>query len=1206
MLPACVVSWAAILAVFCFLPLVQAADECESFNATCVSVGQQCTDPDENVSDDWKCECTPPDVGMPVLGAPAVCVTPFDECELPVNNATCTAAGQQCKDNDELTSDDWVCECTPPDVGSPKKGGAATCISPLDECELPANNATCTAAGQECKDVDEIARDDWVCECTPPDVGSPVKGAAATCISPLDECELPANNATCTSAGQMCKDSDEITRDDWVCECTPPDVGSPAPRAAATCISPLDECELPANNATCTAAGQECKDLDEITRDDWVCGCTPPAVGSPVKGAAATCISPLDECEIPANNATCTAAGQECKDSDEIARDDWVCECTPPDVGSPVKGAAATCISPLDECELPANNATCAAAGQECKDVDEIARDDWVCECTPPDVGPPVTGAPATCVSPLDECDANNATCTSVGQICKDPDEIARGDWVCECTPPDVGTPVQGAPATCVTPFDECELLVNNATCAAAGQMCKDEDEIAVDDWVCECTPPDVGTPVKRAAATCVSPFDECELPANNATCTAAGQECKDVDEIARDDWVCECTPPDVGPPVTGAPATCVSPLDECEVSANNATCAAAGQECKDTDEIARDDWVCECTPPLVGTPGNQTAATCVTPVDECATPANNVTCTAVGQICRDPSLQLSDDWMCECTPPDVGAPVVKAVATCITPLDECEVPANNGTCTAAGQECKDADEISRDDWACECTPPLAGPPGNQTAATCVTPADECAIPANDATCTAVGQICKDPSVNVADDWVCECTPPDVGVPAVKAVATCSPPSNECANPGNRIVCEMAQQRCNDPNQGVTGDWVCECDTPAAGQPVQGAPAVCGDCVTVTVCTDASQRCIDPDQSVSDDWSCECIPPAVGAPAKGAAATCVAPLDECAVPANNMVCTAARQICKDTDQIARDDWVCECTPPAVGAPVKIAAATCVAPLNECAIRTNNAVCTAAVQICKDRDEIARDDWVCECTPPAVGTPAKGGAATCVAPVDECATLPNNVTCTTAGQTCNDPDRDVLDDWVCECTPPSVGMAVTGATATCVAPVDECATPANNATCAQAEQICFDPDKSLSGDWVCQCTPPSVGAPVNGSAATCVKERTVLVPVVLNGGPAGMYMFMVAGLVWFLLWLVWGLYWWRQNVEIGRQLKSCTLNAAFAEDNPDKVCACVVQRPTTHPLIHLQQVLVSVQLSYLERLLPGGRGRANKSRGYHQT
>eukprot|EP01063_Lacrimia_lanifica_P027596 TRINITY_DN3893_c1_g2_i1.p1 TRINITY_DN3893_c1_g2~~TRINITY_DN3893_c1_g2_i1.p1 ORF type:complete len:709 (+),score=106.71 TRINITY_DN3893_c1_g2_i1:181-2127(+) len=147
-------------------------------------------------------------------------------------------------------------------------------------------------------------------------------------------------------------------------------------------------------------------------------------------------------------------------------------------------------------------------------------------------------------------------------------------------------------------------------------------------------------------------------------------------------------------------------------------------------------------------------------------------------------------------------------------------------------------------------------------------------------------------------------------------------------------------------------------------------------------------------------------------------------------------------------------------------------------------------CTSAGQVCVDPDEEVDGDWLCECTPPAYGTPAVGSAAACL--LDECkanCTTCARAVCASSNQTCVDKDPSVgaSGDWECHCVAPASGSAV-ASRADCV--FDECcANCTGHATCATAGQTCSDPDTGSAalGDFICACPPPSTSTEVAGPA-----------------------------------------------------------------------------------------------------------------------
>ena len=107
--------------------------------------------------------------------------------------------------------------------------------------------------------------------------------------------------------------------------------------------------------------------------------------------------------------------------------------------------------------------------------------------------------------------------------------------------------------------------------------------------------------------------------------------------------------------------------------------------------------------------------------------------------------------------------------------------------------------------------------------------------------------------------------------------------------------------------------------------------------------------------------------------------------------------------------------------------------------------------------------------------------------------DECEA--NQATCHDAGQSCYDHDTTRTGDWECRCTLPSIGTPATAGVATCV--LDECSAQCptcadvgkGHHACLEKGQLCTDPDTTPGsvGDWSCICPAPSTGTKVAGAA-----------------------------------------------------------------------------------------------------------------------
>ena len=1096
-------------------------DECMDNKQVCNAVGQICIDPDPSVGGrgNWECRCVTPAQGK-MQAAPATCEH-TGECV--ANAITCSTAGQACRDPDLLSVGDWECLCIG-DMEGRRTGGPATCLQ--DECI--SNRATCSAVGQTCQDpsITTLGTDDWQCDCVGVSSSGSQRGGVALCQW---QGECATNFQTCTNVGQTCSDPSVSVTGDWRCECVFPEVGTRQGKAAP-CV--LDEClqeglvcasegqscidqntnplslgdwkcicegsstgeavkaiamceyegECVANAIVCTKAGQYCRDKTVENLDDWECRCVSPYTGG-AAGAATVCS--YDECQI--HGQLCSNAGQVCVDPDmgSTSRGDWECRCD----SNAVPVRTEPYIMRLAECryggECQASNihTTCTAAGQTCIDTNTQETDNWECSCVSPRTGA-ATKRAATCS--LNECAVHGQICTSVGQRCIDPkQEIdSLNDWTCECQGSDETGSAVGRAASCV--LNECNILSNWDVCAKAGQLCTDpnQDPRSKLDWQCECGGSGSGSSVRSPA--------ECQYSGECAqafqTCSRAGQICVDKDSLT-DTWECQCVPPYTG---NARASVAVCAYDEC--LEKGTVCETAEQRCYDpnTSPSSRDDWRCECLPPLTGT-GLRQVATC-SYVGECI--SNAVVCKEKGQTCTDPDTTKLNDWACICIPPQSGANSTGGVAICI--LDECIQYGE--TCTVVGQACVDPDTTpeSTDDWVCKCVAPGKGSARGIAAQCAYTTQEGGECVQYSQICADAGQACNDPDVTKTGDWECVCVPPTVGR-GVAATTICV--LDECVE--NSFVCSTAGQQCNDPNKSPNsvGDWTCECQGSGTGTSVRSV-ATCiwsGECeVAHTRCLSAGQTCFDPtmDAASSGDWKCMCVDNQLGS-ATASIATCT--FDECGPMGS--ICTYAGQTCVDrnTSVTSMGDWECRCNEPSSGSAI---ASTAVCVLDECGYagsdlgadgvsgctqcEANRAKCAQSSQTCRDPDATKLGDWECVCTTPQVGS-ARGVVATCS--YDEC--LKNSGICSSKGQICVDPVKSIssLNDWQCQCQGSGTGQADRGP-ATCQY-VGDCLR--NSAVCTAAGQACFDPNPLLEGDWQCHCVGEQTGE-ASKEVAQCIQDE----------------------------------------------------------------------------------------------------------------
>eukprot|EP00754_Rhynchopus_humris_P028799 Rhum_TRINITY_DN15180_c2_g1::Rhum_TRINITY_DN15180_c2_g1_i1::g.138378::m.138378 len=1050
-------------------------DECLQFGSTCTSRGQKCVDPDLDPlsTDDWFCKCVAPGKGQARGIAVARCeyLSP-DGGECVTYAPQCAAAGQACNDPDVTRQGDWECICVPPTIG---RGVASTTACTLDECIE--YSFACTAAGQLCVDPNKSpsAVGDWTCECQGSGSGTGLRTVAA--CSWTGECAV--SHSRCVLAGQTCVDPnpDPSVTGDWRCDCVSPHVGT-ATAQVAQCT--FDECSV--HGSSCVFAGQDCFDPDTSINSmgDWLCRCRRPSSGSSV-ASVAVCV--LDECgyggsdlgsdgftncpTCAANRNQCRQSGQTCQDPDTTRTGDWECVCPPPQIGR-AKGKVASCE--FDECLR--NAGTCTSRGQLCIDpVKTISStNDWQCHCTGSATDSFVVGAPAVCTyREDDDCLLSANTCTVAMQACQDPTPGVVGGWKCLCVGEQTGE-ATGMAARCI--LDECRIHGN--ICTAEGQVCLDPDTStsSTGDWACRCSGDAVGV-ARTRAATCV--LDECVK--YGATCQQAGQMCKDPNQspLSTGDWTCKCDGSSSGSG-RAMVATCAY-AGEC--AEHSYICTSVGQTCFDPDTTRTGDWVCKCVEPATGSPSNRQAAVCT--FDECKRVSS--ICSNRGQACDDPrkSPTSLNDWTCKCMGSGTGTQVA-GPATCEY-TGACQTFGSR--CLQAGQSCAESSS-GGGAWECACAAPASGTASENVASCTLNECDDNTV------CAAASQKCVDPNTDLTslNDWKCECTGDERVGWAVGKAAKCV--VDECVT--NLNVCSSKGQICFDPNTDALArnDWTCTCMGSGQSTP-KSAIATAANCVysgecnaNSQVCVDAGQTCIDPDQrEVSkDDWLCSCVPPARGSKV-GGAATCE--LDECIL--NGSVCTDAGQTCVDRDTASNslDNWECHC----IG--TSDANLRAVAQCNyqgECRNRENSDSCTAVGQTCFDPNVDWLGDWQCRCVDPEHGSPSPVGAAQCIH--DECkGNSQAFIICASAGQSCVDPDisTESRNDWKCTCAGSSVGDAV-GTIADCPF-VGEC--QRFSGICTSAGQTCVDPDPTKAGDWSCKCVAPATGDAL-GKTAKCILDE----------------------------------------------------------------------------------------------------------------
>ena len=921
-----------------------------------------------------------------------------------------------------------------------------------------------------------------------------------------DECFQ--NGSVCGTTDQVCQDPDPETDGNWQCVCQAPatQIGE-----MVKAVCEYDECM---HNDVCAKAGQTCSDPDKTKTNDFTCSCPTLYDGTPMVGFPAVCVpqTPLGQLCVT-SGSLCTAQGQRCEMPD---RESIECHCIAPATGTPEMWDVATCT--LNECTEYGNSfCSTGTLTQTCSDptTSPTSIGDWKCACPTPYQGE-ATGRRAICK--INECttacthcadkgDGNGNICEVNGQVCIEGSDEVHKNWKCQCKGSAQGEALMGV-AACVE--DEC--IVNENVCTAQGQSCEDPNPSQSGDWICKCP---TGQTAVMKPATCE--FDECLD--KQATCDTADQVCEDTDRTTLGTWRCKCKVPATGFKDKGI-ADCE--LNECDILCPHCEqdiCRLAMQTCEDRNTNANsiNDWVCIC--PDGKTENTIAAAICITTEDECKDIAKSKICTDQGQTCIDTNQDHLNNWECQCTFPNIGTNAVMVPADC--KHDECVT--NGATCEAKGQVCEDLDTKVDNSWVCKCKSPQTGADGNQVVADCRL--NECNFdcttcakaPGNPTdVCTIAGQVCEDPndSADSLSDWRCKCPPPvdsitSLGAPAQCVLDECQVVCSHCADTGSGNVCTAAGQICTDPvkTDSSTSDWQCKCPDPLTNRAIaRVATCPVDQCANNTICSAVMQNCVQP-SPFEPEWQCECIPPMTGAPGKFQAATCIE--DECDAT-NEKICTDQGQTCSDPNTAVQNDWICECVAPLTGTAGNQGPATCMA-TGDCLDAMNVAVCSAAGQTCVDPDPNMLGDWTCVCLPGwTTVTPGNQVAAVCE--LDECTAnchTCNKLTCENAGQTCQDTDKSTTNTWECRCTAPAVGSkAIAYASCQldeCNTVCDHCASGAKN--CSAVGQDCVEgsTDAAYINDWVCKCRSPSTNQAQANVVASCTVDEC---SIAANTCPAG--------------------------------------------------------------------------------------------------
>eukprot|EP01063_Lacrimia_lanifica_P002732 TRINITY_DN11468_c0_g1_i1.p1 TRINITY_DN11468_c0_g1~~TRINITY_DN11468_c0_g1_i1.p1 ORF type:complete len:999 (+),score=35.81 TRINITY_DN11468_c0_g1_i1:98-3094(+) len=476
----------------------------------------------------------------------------------------------------------------------------------IDECSKRPWNR-CLPADQECFDPDHSILGDYVCRCrygSGNSLWASLRGTEVTpqmCDGVVDECEhacATCESYLCRGAYQKCVEVDLSVPSDWMCECLfSPDTALEEPRDQ--CLfdfaGPCDDGM--AGAVLCRSEGQ---------------GCT----GDP-PGAAAYAANMFPE-EVVAPSAVgvrvtyglgegdCSVAGATCS----------VGSCVPPTAGRitafgrTFASSIAVCvfdvaypavqIATIPPAGLPLGGGHCEA-DSSCEGVLRCWR--WSDMVAPVPMIAPLHGGAgmdmnfcyakqrAWAVAPFDIGEGpciDDADCLGTLECFRRP---ATGPFAFRAIPgvqtdPNVGGNV------CYRPFTHAVATVTA-------------------EWECTCRSPTTGTPVLRGRATCE--LDEC-----TASCVSCATGCISDGVVVRFcsdpnhdpfsilDWVCNVTYAGKSVAATGRVPHIqeaepeVQDVDECTASCPTCWCATdcpAGRcTCRETSLRVLDDWVCDCT----------------------------------------------------------------------------------------------------------------------------------------------------------------------------------------------------------------------------------------------------------------------------------------------------------------------------------------------------------------------------------------------------------------------------------------------------------------------------------------------------------------------------------------------------------------------------------------------------------------------------------
>eukprot|EP01063_Lacrimia_lanifica_P026714 TRINITY_DN3646_c0_g1_i1.p1 TRINITY_DN3646_c0_g1~~TRINITY_DN3646_c0_g1_i1.p1 ORF type:complete len:534 (+),score=79.00 TRINITY_DN3646_c0_g1_i1:55-1656(+) len=307
---------------------------------------------------------------------------------------------------------------------------------------------------------------------------------------------------------------------------------------------------------------------------------------------------------------------------------------------------------------------------------------------------------------------------------------------------------------------------------------------------------------------------------------------------------------------------------------------------------------------------------------------------------------------------------------------------------------------------------------------------------------------------------------------------------NDCNNAAYDATCTGAGATCVDDDATQNNVFFCECNAPdgrkipnLAPSPDCGALNDCDDAGNIAACAAAGATCEDTDMTQNGDFECVCnatdgrrVPKRAPDPVCGA--------DDCAVSANQLLCTGGNATCEDHDTRFNSNFYCACD--AVdgrkihnGAPNPICGN---AGRSDCHANIE-ALCQAAGAFCEDSDGVENGVFECACdatdgrrTNSSVPDPVCGALPTNDCEIDAYANL-----CTGGNATCEDHDGTVDGKFFCACAAVDGRKIPNGAPDPMCGGVPRSDCHANNeALCHAAGAFCEDSDGAENGVFECAC------------------------------------------------------------------------------------------------------------------------------------